>query len=391
MTHVTLTLALFAGSVVGWTTHVTADEVEAPVAEVAPVVEEQVQPVVQIALLLDTSNSMDGLIDQAKSELWSIVNELALAKHEGQTRPRLQIALYEYGNNSLNVENGWVRQVQPLTDNLDQISQDLFALSTNGGEEYCGRVIGNAVNELTWSTNNDDLKAIFIAGNEPFTQGQVNWQEACSSAISRGITVNTIFCGPEQAGIDGGWQHGALHSDGHFVSINQDQETIHVDAPQDKEIARLGLALNETYIPFGAEGQRGWLNQMEADADALEFSDGANLARQACKAGAMYSNSRWDLVDACKDGTVVLSEVEEEDLPENMQSMTEDERTEYVEGMQSRRADLQQQIQTLSVERNAYIADERKRLLEERGEESLDSAIVSIIRNLAEQLDYQFE
>ena len=33
-----------------------------------------------LALLLDTSNSMDGLIDQAKSQLWKIVNELAAAK-----------------------------------------------------------------------------------------------------------------------------------------------------------------------------------------------------------------------------------------------------------------------------------------------------------------------
>jgi hypothetical protein len=30
---------------------------------------------VQIALLLDTSNSMDGLIDQARSQLWRVVNE----------------------------------------------------------------------------------------------------------------------------------------------------------------------------------------------------------------------------------------------------------------------------------------------------------------------------
>jgi hypothetical protein len=35
---------------------------------------------IMIALLLDTSNSMDGLIDQAKSQLWKIVNEVAAAK-----------------------------------------------------------------------------------------------------------------------------------------------------------------------------------------------------------------------------------------------------------------------------------------------------------------------
>ena len=35
---------------------------------------------IQVALLLDTSNSMDGLIDQAKSQLWKMVNELATTK-----------------------------------------------------------------------------------------------------------------------------------------------------------------------------------------------------------------------------------------------------------------------------------------------------------------------
>ena len=35
---------------------------------------------VKIALLLDTSNSMDGLINQAKAQLWDIVNEFTHAK-----------------------------------------------------------------------------------------------------------------------------------------------------------------------------------------------------------------------------------------------------------------------------------------------------------------------
>ena len=32
---------------------------------------------IQMAILLDTSGSMDGLIEQAKAQLWKIVNELA--------------------------------------------------------------------------------------------------------------------------------------------------------------------------------------------------------------------------------------------------------------------------------------------------------------------------
>ena len=42
------------------------------------------QPTVQIAILLDTSNSMDGLIAQAKTQLWNVVNEFVRAKKDGR-------------------------------------------------------------------------------------------------------------------------------------------------------------------------------------------------------------------------------------------------------------------------------------------------------------------
>ena len=38
------------------------------------------QPLIQIALLLDNSGSMSGLLEQAKSQLWHLVNQLAEAK-----------------------------------------------------------------------------------------------------------------------------------------------------------------------------------------------------------------------------------------------------------------------------------------------------------------------
>ncbi len=157
------------------------------------------RPTVQIALLLDTSNSMDGLIAQAKSQLWVVVNEFVKAKKDGQV-PAVQVALFEYGKQSLSSEQGFVRLILPLTDDLDKVSEELFALKTNGGEEYCGWVIREAVNRLEWSKTGDVYKAIFIAGNEPFTQGPVDFHASCKSAIERGIVVNTIFCGPNSDG-----------------------------------------------------------------------------------------------------------------------------------------------------------------------------------------------
>ncbi len=68
--------------------------------------------------------------------------------------------------------------VSNLTTDLDAISADLFALTTNGGSEYCGMVIDRAVSKLSWSKSNDVLKIIYIAGNEPFTQGPLSYRDS---------------------------------------------------------------------------------------------------------------------------------------------------------------------------------------------------------------------
>ncbi len=157
-------------------------------------------PVVQIAILLDTSGSMQGLIEQAKGQLWKIVNEFINARQNGK-RPELEVALFEYGKDTLPAGTGYIRLIAPLTNDLDKISEELFKLTTSGGDEYCGWVIRDAVERLVWSTSPDAFKAIFIAGNEPFTQGPVDYAKSCKSAIEKGIIVNTIHCGPDGTGI----------------------------------------------------------------------------------------------------------------------------------------------------------------------------------------------
>ena len=102
-------------------------EKEPLMAQAIEPIEETKGNTVKIALLLDTSNSMDGLINQAKSQLWDIVNELSYAKCHN-SKPNLQIALYEYGNDGLEQSDGFIRQVLNFSDDLDEISKKLFAI-----------------------------------------------------------------------------------------------------------------------------------------------------------------------------------------------------------------------------------------------------------------------
>ena len=226
------------------------------------------RPHIQMAILLDTSGSMRGLIDQAKTQLWKIVNELATAKRDGQV-PDLQVALYEYGKSSIPASEDYLRMIQPLTTDLDKVSEELFALRTNGGSEYCGTVIKAATEGLAWSEANNDLKVIYIAGNEPFTQGKVHYADACKAAIAKGIIVNTIHCGSYQQGIDGKWKDGAVIADGRHLNIDHNRQIVHIPAPQDKAIAELGAKLNDTYVAYGGAGKAGAARQLAQDGNAL--------------------------------------------------------------------------------------------------------------------------
>ncbi len=369
-------LALLLGSV---NSRAAAPAVPAKAAEA---------PVVQIAILLDTSGSMQGLIEQAKGQLWRIVNEFINAKQNGK-RPELEVALFEYGKDTLPAGTGYIRLIAPLTNDLDKISEELFKLTTSGGDEYCGWVIKDAVERLAWSKSPDAFKAIFIAGNEPFTQGSVSYAASCKAAIEKGIIVNTIHCGPDGTGIQTKWQDGALLAEGKYMVIDQNRAVVHFEAPQDKDIARLGVELNKTYIAFGHAGAANAARQSAQDANSFSLSaQGSSVQRALAKSSALYCNDSWDLVDACKGTNFSLAALKAAELPVEMQKMTEVQRKDYVETKAKEREKLQQQINHLNTDRNKYVAEKSK---QHSTTNTLDSVVVTTVREQAAKRNYRFE
>ncbi len=347
------------------------------------------RPNVQIAILLDTSNSMDGLISQAKTQLWSVVNEFVRAKKDGRP-PAIQVALFEYGKSSLASHEGYVRRILPLTDDLDRVSEELFGLKTQGGEEYCGWVIREAANGLDWSRSGDVYKAIFIAGNEPFTQGPVDFRTSCRSAIERGIVVNTIFCGASEQGQRTGWKDGAVLADGRFMSIDQNQKVVEIPTPHDARIATLGVELNKTYLPYGTMGTTGLARQSAQDANAVASSPGVLVNRSISKSNAFYCNDAWDLVDAIKNGKCNLDEIKDEELPADLRKLDKAARKAKVEGAGKQRAAIQAEILTLNKRRDEFLTVERKKQAGAKAD-TLDQAIVKAIRDQAARQHFTFE
>ncbi len=318
----------------------------------------QNQPRIQLAILLDTSSSMDGLIDQTRNQLWQVVNEFAKAKKKGVS-PVLEVAVYEYGNDGLPEQGGYIRQVTGLTRELDKVSEALFALTTNGGNEYCGQAINTALNGLQWSRSQGDIKAIFIAGNEPFNQGPVPYNEAINAAKKKGVTVNTIHAGSYEEGAQGGWKEGAVLAGGNYMSIDHNYQVAHIVAPQDQKIAELNAKLNQTYIPYGAQGPAAAERQYEQDAKNSGVSLGLLAQRVKSKVSALYDNSGWDLVDALESGTVKLDEVKPAALPEPMRTMDKKEQENFIAEKAGERRKIQEEITALTKARDDYVAVEQ--------------------------------
>lgn len=361
------------------------------IAQGAPtsMIPQQKKELIQVAILLDTSGSMSGLVEQAKSALWKMVNELALAKRNGVT-PRIEVALYEYGKSSIAASEGFLRMILPLTTDLDKLSDELFKLDINGGEEYCGLVIRNAVTGLNWSADPRVLKILYIAGNEPFTQGNTDYVKSCQQAIQKGITVNTIFCGSYNEGVSTKWKHGADLADGFYINIDHNKVEPVVNAPQDDEILRLGKELNSTYLGYGYMGAKSKKLQEEQDSKAAGASKELSVQRSLAKASAPYAPAaaNWDMVSAYETGAKDISKMEKEELPEELKGKSDAEIKVHVEKLAAKRKEIQSKLDILNKERRLYVENARQK---DQKEDSFDSALLKSLRALAVKKNYVFE
>lgn len=363
---------------------------EVPVSSAAvvevPSIPPPANPIVEVAICLDTSGSMDGLLEAAKQKLWTIVNEFVFA----EPQPKLRVALLTYGNDGHNQENGWVQLETGLTEDLDLVSKILFEQTTNGGTELVGRVVHAATRQLQWSKAPGALKLIVVAGNESADQDAVvRYADACKAAITGEIMVNAIYCGPPTHADAQAWQQVARLADGQFASIDKDNGTVVMETPFDVRLAELSLDLNGTYLAYGERGEWFGANQIAQDENAAARNGEAAATRAFCKANVLYNCASWDLVDAYALGTLVLADVKVETLPEEMKTMTLEERQAHIEAKAAERKKLQAEVNRISAQRQQFVeAEMKKRSLDTSN--SFDHAIKSAVRAQAEAKGYRF-
>jgi hypothetical protein len=345
---------------------------------------EQAKPV-DVVLCLDTSNSMDGLIDSAKRRLWAVVNDLA----KMEPTPNLRVALYSYGNNTYDASKGWVRREVELTTDLDEVYKRINALrvAAAGSEELVARVTRDALAELKWAEEKDALRLIFVCGNEAVDQDKVVTLESVAvAAKEKGVVINTIFCGAGNVPVAVGWGAFATRCAGKYANIDQDKAKadVAIKTPFDAEIEKLGIKINETYCWYGSKGIEAKANQLAQDGNAARAAGGVAADRSETKASRLYRLAEVDLIDRMQtEKDFDLKKFKEADLPEELRKLKAEEREPYLKKKAAERAEIQKKVAELSAQRALYIEAERKKQPKSPADKALDEALRTILRDQA--------
>jgi hypothetical protein len=295
------------------------------------------------------------VIETAKRKIWTIVNEVAQQK----PTPILRIGLIGYGSADRDIK------FFPLSTDLDKVYENLTTFRCDmGGDEWVGWALQQAAERMEWATEKKSLKMIFMVGNETAAQGreEVMYTKTAPEAIKKDISVNVIYCGKPNPTEEKTWREVASLADGMYSQIDLSGGEVTIATPHDQKLAELSQKLNTTYVAFGRRGAEGKLKQEEADRKTAGAGAApAEAARATAKAAAVYNNAAWDLVDASKEKEFDLAKIKTEDLPQEMQKMTPEERKAHLEKMTKERETIQKEIAKLSVERQKFINEEMKK------------------------------
>lgn len=343
---------------------------------------------VQLVILFDTSNSMDGLLNQAKARIWAIVNEASTLTYQGAP-VTLEIAMYDYGNSTIAATQNYIRKQLDFSTDLDLVSEKLFGLRTSGGLEYCPAVIVSSLKELNWSNSPQDLKLVYIAGNESFKQGPISTSTACELAAEKNVLVSTIFCGDRLQGINLGWKAGADCAKGDFFNIDPNQTVQQIETPFDDQIIEQNRLLNNTYIGFGEVAVSSKSKQITQDQNAIGVSKMAETERYLVKSKSSYKNEAWDIVDANLADSTKIAMLKEEELPTEMKGMSVAQRQAFVKQKTEERSAVQKEMARLETARRKYIEAENAKTTQAKPDD-FGTAVATSLRNNAKKLGFDW-
>jgi von Willebrand factor type A domain len=334
---------------------------------------------VEVAFVLDTTGSMGDLIDGAKKKIWSIASTIV------DTNPDADIAMSIVAYRDRG--DAYVVKTEPLSEDIQGLYGKLVRLEADGGDdtpESVNEALDKAINNLQWSSGPDVKRIVFLVGDAPphmdYPQER-QYPEILKRAVARGITVNTVQAGDmvETTPI---WQEIAQFGHGRYMAIPQSGgEVSIIITPFDDDIIHLQGELDRSVVPYGDLEQQGALEgKIKERAAASKSTQIENSTYYAKRSKKEVVTGGGDLVSDIANNAVSLDKLSSDALPKELQAVPAPERKAWVDARLNDRKQLEDKITALVVKRDAYAAEQRKKLAKNAGGDSFDEAVAETLK-----------
>jgi hypothetical protein len=336
-------------------------------------------PRVEVAFVLDTTGSMGGLIEGAKRRIWSIARRIG----EGRPRPDLKLALVAYRDRG----DAYVTQVHDLTADMDAVYRGLMSFQADGGgdgPEHVSAALHDAVHRVSWSQG-PGLKVIFLVGDAPphmDYQDGLDYRRHAREAAARGIVIETIQCGADEAA-GAVWREIASLAAGHYARIDaQGGMPVRV-TPVDAELARLNGELSATVVAGGSVREQSAANSRLEARKAMPAPMAAEAAGYYAGAARLADKDLVDLPEPEQKKELDALRAKGA-APAALRGKTDAQAAEYLRAQKGRRTELLARIRDLQARRDAYLAADAP------GRDGFDEQVVQALRDRAAAAGVRF-
>jgi von Willebrand factor type A domain len=334
---------------------------------------------VEVAFVLDTTGSMGDLIDGAKKKIWSIASTIV------DTNPDADIAMSIVAYRDRG--DAYVVKSEPLSEDIQGLYGKLVRLEADGGDdtpESVNEALDKAINNLQWSSGSNVKRIVFLVGDAPphmdYPQER-QYPEILKRAVARGITVNTVQAG-DMAETTPIWQEIAQFGRGRYMAIPQSGgEVSIIITPYDDDILHMQGELDRSVVPYGDLEQQGALEgKMKERVAASKSTQLENSTYYAKRSKKEVVTGGGDLVSDIANNAVSLDKLAPAALPKELQAVPAPERKAWVAARMDKRKVLEEKITALVVKRDAYAAEQRKKLSRTAGGDSFDEAVAETLK-----------
>ncbi len=326
--------------------------------------QETKSPPLDIVLILDISSSTTGLLSSVRNNFWEINNDISRLKPE----PDYRIGLMLLGRPSFKEENAYIKIASDLTSDVDYVANEMFIIKDNAtkGKVYFGNALREAVDEFSWSKDDNAIKLIFLVGNGPLSNGY-DYRKAAESAVKQGIKIFSLYFPNITSGRDEAeWKDLAEVGNGTFANIllNAGNNIVFEKSYHNDLLVEANSAINNTYIYYGETGKTRFDMQERLDVLTNSVSDWETEARSFLKGTKLYQgkNSGWDLVDLAGKQTINYSRIERNFLPPKMEQISDEDLETFVEDKISERQEYISIIKMLSQKREEFLKRKKDKL-----------------------------